>query len=211
MKQIIKQAEQQTFAQWKARWRESGIIPGWGEFDGTPIKQIIKETLLAEQGHICCFCESRVKVDHGHIAHLRDRVGHPEQALDYDNLLYSCPENPRKIPQTCGHSQGNRVLPITPLDQDCESRFIYTEVGEIVPRDEDDKDAIQTINMLNLNDRRSGFQRNRGEIFQTIRDYRQKLSESEFDLWMNSELARQADGMFNPFWTTRKYAAEKKQ
>ena len=214
MKNIIKNPEPTTLVEWKSNWPD--LVPGWNEFDsntkqtdGTSIKHKVKMALLEEQGGLCCFCESEVSIDCGHIAHLLDRNGHPELALEYDNLLYSCPENEKryKIPQTCGHAQGNRVLPITPLADDCEQRFIYTATGAIAPRDENDVEAKQTIEILNLNDRKAIFRKHRAKAFQTVDEARQEKSPAEFEHWIDAELKRQSDGTFKPYWTTIKFAA----
>lgn len=216
MKHIVKKSEPEAFVDWKANWPDLGSDngPGWSEFDagtkqkdGTSIKQKVKSALLDEQGGICCFCENRVGMDHGHIAHLDARSGHDDRVLAYDNLLYSCPENPRNEPQTCGHAQGTKSLPVSPLQSDCELRFKYASTGSILPGREDDTEAIDTIRILNLNDRRTTLFQKRAEVFQAVEDYQRLVTAGEFELWINEELERQSDGTFKPFWTTRKYAA----
>jgi|GEM_PF-1823115 len=212
MKRIVKNPEPTTFIDWKANW--DGMKPGWDEFDqgtkqadGTSIKEKVKTALIEEQYGLCCFCESRVGMSNGHIAHLLDRHSHSELALEYNNMLYSCLENPKGIPQTCGQSQGNKTLPITPLDADCEQRFIYTETGAIAPRDENDAQAIQTIKILNLDDKRAIFRKDRAQAYQSVEKARQEMTPDDFTRWIDVELNRQSDGTFRPFWTTMKYAA----
>jgi hypothetical protein len=46
MKHIVKNPEPTEFIEWKEEWRCNGIEPGWGEFDGKPIKQTVKAALL---------------------------------------------------------------------------------------------------------------------------------------------------------------------
>ncbi len=212
MKHIVKNTEPQDFTDWKGNWPD--ITPGWAEFDsgakqpdGNSIKHKVKVALLKEQGGLCCFCESPVEMNHGHIAHLKDQVNHPDLVLEYGNLLYSCPENSRTEPQTCGHAQGREKLPIAPLDVDCESRFSYASTGGIIPRIPGDEKAIETIRILNLDDKRSTMYQKRGEVFQTVETIKHEISAVDFDRWINAELQRQADGTFKPFWTTIKYAA----
>ena len=207
MKHIAKNPEATEFTDWKKEWKRNNknVAPGWGEFDGKPMKQIVKVALIEEQGGLCCFCESRVGMDSGHIAHLLDRSNHPELALEHNNMLYSCLENPKGVPQTCGQSQGNKTLPITPLDADCEQRFIYTETGAIAPRDENDVKAIQTIRILNLDDKRAVFRGDRAKAYQSVEKARQEMTPDDFSLWINAELEQKP---FKPFWTTIKYAAD---
>jgi uncharacterized protein (TIGR02646 family) len=214
MKHIVKNPEPPTFTDWKVNW--PNMTPGWDEFDqgtkqtdGTSIKDKVKEALIKEQSGLCCFCESRVGMKTGHIAHLLDQHNHPELELDYDNLLFSCPENSHNVPQTCGHAQGNNILPITPLDADCEWRFIYTGTGAIAARDENDADAIKTIEMLKLDHKAAIFRKGRAEAFLSVEDARREKSPEDFARWIITELQPQSDDNMNfkPFWTTRKFAA----
>ena len=202
MKQIVKNPEPSTFIEWKEEWRRNGIEPGWEELDGKPMKQTVKTALLEEQGGLCCFCECRVETDSGHIAHLFDRYNHPALALDYDNMLYSCPENPHNVPQTCGHAQKDRLLPISPLNEDCETHFAYSQDGDILGKN---ANAHETIRVLNLNGSKQLCE-SRRLVYEETLDNKETLSPDEFTLWVNSELNRR-DGMFQPFWTTIKYAA----
>jgi uncharacterized protein (TIGR02646 family) len=207
MKRIIKKEEPKEFIDWKLNWETP---PDWQTFDGKPIKQSVKETLLKEQGYICCFCENRVTMDQGHIAHLLDRKQHPELVLEYGNMLYSCPENQRGEPQTCGHAQGNRKLPISPLDEDCENHFIYDgETGEILPRENSNKfsDAQETIRILNLNASKV-LCKKRLEAYHETENNKVELTIDEFEVWINNILKRNIENKFTPFWTTIKYAAQ---
>jgi len=214
MKQIVKNPEPIEFTEWKTSWTD--VTPGWYEFIGSPIKQIAIAAFIEEQGGLCCYCESHVGMGHGHIEHLRAK-SKPEYAhlvLAYDNLFYSCQNNQAKNdseednpPQTCGHAKGDKPLLITPLDNDCEQRFIYTITGAIVARDENDNDAIQTIKLLKLEHKEAIFRKDRAKTFQSVEDARQVLTSAEFDLWIDTVLKRQSNGMFKPFWTTIKYAA----
>ncbi len=64
-------------------------------FDGkdfTPVKQAIRDQLVAEQGYLCAYCMSRIephessmKVEHWH-----SRKKYPAQQLTYANLLGCC-------------------------------------------------------------------------------------------------------------------------
>ena len=213
MKRIVKNPEPTAFANWKTNWSHT---PGWDEFDqgtkqadGTSIKEKVKAALIEEQGGICCFCEKKFKRDHGHIDHLRAK-SKPENlglVLAYNNLLYSCPENPKGKPQTCGHAQGEETPPITPLDADCELRFIYSVSGAILPRSRNDDEAIQTIALLNLNDEQAVFYGKRAEAYKEIMEKQKTLPPEVFKHWITNMLKRQPDGTFKEFWTTRKYAA----
>ncbi len=204
MKYIVKNSEPSEFREWKEEWRNNGVEPGWGEFDGKPIKQTVTRSLLAEQGYICCFCEIDVDENNGHIAHLLDQVGHPDLVLKYDNLLYSCAEQPKSEPQTCGHAQKRSLLKVSPLDSDCEDRFLYTLNGKIHPRKADDADAAETIRILHLNAKR--LVESREQAFQEVFEKRSERQPDDFRNWIDTEL-KQIDGRFTGFWTVKKYAS----
>jgi len=123
--------------------------------------------------------------------------------LNYDNILYSCPENPRNVPNTCGHAQGNKTPSISPLDEDCETHFTYSEDGRISGKNDQARD---TIRMLNLNGSRRLCE-SRRLVFEETRNNKNILSPHEFGRWLNNELKRQPVGTFKPYWTTIQYAA----
>ncbi|MCB4778931.1 MAG: hypothetical protein LGB53_04780 [Sulfurovum sp.] len=50
----------------------------------------------------------------------------------------------------CGNSKGNKNLPITPLDNDCETKFKYTADGYILGTDKDSEDTIEILQLNNL-------------------------------------------------------------
>jgi len=203
MKRITKR-EPPEFIEWKANYYpDSDMTPGWGEFDASPMKQTVKAALIKEQGGICCFCEKKFKRDRGHIAHFRAKSlrEYTHLALAYDNLFYSCPD---RRPKTCGHAQDVETPPISPLDADCEYRFIYSEDGGIYPRNRDDDEAVRTIKILNLNDKQAVFYEKRAEAYQVVMEKRRELPPDVFNRWIINLLDQKP---FEEFWTTRKYAA----
>lgn len=137
--------------------------PTWAGLSGEP-KEDLDDSLLAEQGHICCYCGWRVGViesDH-HIEHVvPGRSATDPGALDYRNLLISCGpvwqdareqpirSGPRHL-QHCGGHRGETPLPISPLLVDCTDYFIYTDDGRVIPSHRNRELAQQTIDILNL-------------------------------------------------------------
>ena len=74
--------------------------------------------------------------------------------LEYRNLLCSClRERSSGEPVHCGHRKGSwfdAEALVSPLQQDCETRFIFTANGEIYPRSSSDLAAATTIESLAL-------------------------------------------------------------
>src|SRR5271167_624125 len=153
MKYIIKQTEPESFIAWKNSGNEDWQ-PSYANLQ-SPQKEIVSDSLLAEQGHICCYCERNLKEGDYHIEHFRpkDIAKFPELQLEYSNLFCSCQVNVKKgDPLHCGNSKENWYENdlISPLDPNCEKRFKYTEIGQILPLDENDQGAKITIEKLNL-------------------------------------------------------------
>lgn len=152
MRQIVKNHEPQQFSTWK-RQRGTAHQRGWDQLT-RPIKQVIHDALMEEQGYICCYCESRVTRDNSHVEHFRPSSKFPSHELDYQNLHCSCLRTLSSgEPVHCGHKKGDwfdASLLISPLQQNCGKRFKFTRNGEIRPRNRNDSAAEETIRRLGL-------------------------------------------------------------
>lgn len=151
MKQIVKNQEPQQFSNWK---RQGGIANRrcWNQVG--PIKRVIHDALMDEQGYICCYCESRVNSDNSHVEHFRPRSTYPHLELDYSNLHCSCLRQLSKgEPRHCGHGKADwfdAALLISPLQQNCDRHFKFNGNGDIVARNPTDSTAKETIKRLRL-------------------------------------------------------------
>lgn len=147
MRQISNRTQPISFTNWK-RKNQNEI---WGNFSVTIEYTELKEYLRSTQENMCCYCEIAIKQNSdAHIEHLKSRDHFPNQRFDFDNLYASCQHN-----DSCGHFKGNQdptcmILP----NSNCESRFTYTDNGKIIPTIEGDQEAIKTINVLDLNNKR---------------------------------------------------------
>ena len=111
----------------------------WKKFTKkTVVKNAVKKDLLEEQGYICCYCQTRIKMDEKtQIEHFIAMDSDPTKMFDYDNLLASCDggqqyrtnhnqdDEIEYIPKFCGHAKTSESLPISPLEQNCEEHFDY--------------------------------------------------------------------------------------
>lgn len=119
------------------------------------IKQELRTALAKEQGYICCYCGCRINDTNAIIEHLLPQQKHPKLQLNYMNLLASCDggqtarRNERVYPSCCDDCKKNRELGLHPLIEDCESRFIFDDDGDIICAP-DDLEATQAIEILNL-------------------------------------------------------------
>lgn len=106
MKYIKKGQAPQTFTDWKSQENENWQ-PNWDNLRGKE-KSAVYDTLLKEQGYICCYCGRRISRETSHIEHLKPRTNYPDLAIEYVNLLASCQgesEQPPPIPLHCGHKK----------------------------------------------------------------------------------------------------------
>ena len=88
MKRITKACEPKKFSAWKKADRMAHR-PRWRRVP-TSIKEIIHESLLREQGFICCYCEASVVTSTSHVEHFRPKNKFHASKLDYNNLHCSC-------------------------------------------------------------------------------------------------------------------------
>lgn len=79
MKGVSKIVEPAAFADWKAKandeWQPSYDILQ------NPEKQILHESLLAEQGWVCCYCGRHISRLDSHIEHFRPQESREDLAL----------------------------------------------------------------------------------------------------------------------------------
>lgn len=117
----------------------------------TEVKDNLRNSLLKEQGGICCYCMRRIKFTDMKIEHWIPRSIHPNLTLTYTNLLGACDgyENGPKLLRCCDTKKGNDIITINPLDLRCEDLIKYTYDGKIYS---DDFKINEDINVrLNLN------------------------------------------------------------
>ena len=194
MKRIVKSAEPHDFVQWKEQDKMSHR-PNWNRVP-PEIRRGLHESLVQEQGFICCYCESSIATTDSHVEHFRPRERFRDLQLDYLNLHCSCQESVPGEPRRCGHRKGSwfdEELLVSPLDSDCEERFRFTANGDIFPRDNDPA-AQTTIDRLGLGLPKLNAQR--AAAVDALSD----LCAGD----IKQLLSRGADGRFQEFHTTIK-------
>ena len=149
MRHIIKNSEPILFTNWK---RQNRIAPQNLTYDslGQAEKSAIKSSLLVEQGYLCAYTMKRITAEDCHIEHIKPQSLYPEQDIDYENMIACFPKDGGDVAQgygapiKAGHTVDGFV---SPLRQDCEARFAFTENGQIQAKDDA---AGNTIDLLNL-------------------------------------------------------------
>lgn len=192
MKHIDKNMEPQSFK----RWRKNNLGASWSDFRRTSEYSELKEQLKSEQYDLCCYCEVYLSAEKNtHIEHVRPKAKFAADVYNYQNI-HACCQNPN----SCGHKKGNEYFGgfVSPLDSDCEQRFIYTMQGKIIPKNEEDEDANKTISILGLNSKH-------------LKDRRKsiiKVLEEAGDSYIASSLQNFKE-WFNGFYTVINYLAVK--
>jgi len=120
----------------------------------------VKQSLAQEQGYICCYCGRRITgAGDSQIEHIfaKGTTVYEEMQLDYESNLLACcdggksqreSDSIRKEDLYCEAPKLDTVLPINPLNPDCENQFLFSEDGEVIGVS---KAAEVTIKILNLN------------------------------------------------------------
>lgn len=152
MKQIVKIAEPNSLVQHRASQ--------FANFDNIPLatKEELRQNLLSEQGHICCYCMKRIPEHtspHMKVEHFKCQDNFGALQLTYSNLFGACTGNegqPKNL-RTCDTKKGNadltiNMLSIAPI---CETLFKYNSEGEISSSTDNAEINRQLNEVLNLN------------------------------------------------------------
>ena len=117
-------------------------------------KAEVREVLLADQGHICCYCMQRIKDETMQIEHWEARSDKPELQLDWMNMLGVCPGNEKQPKELrhCDESRGNQKLTLNPADphKNCEDFIKYNSSGKISSDDSTIDYELDQILRLNI-------------------------------------------------------------
>lgn len=196
--------------------------PSWDDLaDDGPRRRVVHGALLAEQGGLCCYCESPAaqgtRTPGWHIEHLHPRSRFPDRVLDHDNLVVSCGgrQTPRLHAQElpppdreafCGHRKGDwfdAELFVSPTDPRCECAFVFHSNGKVSPREDSGfaPAARETLRRLNLDARR--LRRARRDTLAALdavlMDDAAPLSRDELARWRDSFTQRDHEGCLQPY------------
>lgn len=205
MKHINKNKEPTEFADWK-NCANDDWTPTFLNLQN-PEKQSVFNSLLNEQGYICCYCERELKENDFHIEHFKpkDSTKFPELQLEYSNFLCSCQRNTTKSePLHCGNSKENwfeESLIVSPLLANCEGEFTFYFDGHISPSNEQNEKAKETIKRLQLDNNKLVAMRNK-----LLEPFLEDLTDLELNNFVNGYLVEKENnnGKYNEFYTTIK-------
>lgn len=188
MKQIVKKV--QSHYEWFEAWKLKENPTSWDDLKN-PEKADLRNLLVSEQGHICCYCNQRIENDHNtHIEHFspKDKNFYPEKMFDYQNLFAACnggEKDPKPRETYCDNFKGNADPHIShklisPLENDCETHFYCKQDGKLMGMTERGK---YSIDFLNLNAKALEIKRQR-----VINDYIMNILTDEVAIDVEIEL-----------------------
>lgn len=201
MKHVSKGSPAPEFETWKVS-DDPNWAPCYGDLQN-PQKRTLHESLLSEQGWVCCYCGRQIDLHDSHIEHFRPQERYASLALSYENLHASCiRETQPGMPLHCGHAKGagfDEALQISPLNAHYESRFTYTLDGSIIPSEATDAQAAYMVELLQLD---IAFLRNRREAeVHSVFDptFLETVTMQELEKLRDSYRARGAQGKAQSF------------
>ena len=199
MKYIQKGKEPENFSKWKAKQKSIDVNYDFNSLRN-PEKPEVHNSLLSEQGYICCYCCMRVEQSNSHIEHLDPQSKtDAELSVEYTNMLASCGRDTNKPgyrwPEYCGNKKGDFAIGVSPLQANCEEFFNYSTIGEILPANnlDDPKDAQTTIEVLGLND--FDLTEGRKQAFEAL----EGITQEEAELLAQVCQQMNGEGRYQPF------------
>jgi uncharacterized protein (TIGR02646 family) len=208
MKLIIKSQEPKSLLEHR--------LQPFADYDNYAQKEELRISLLAEQGHICCYCMQRIRDDKMKIEHWRSQDEYPDLQLDYNNLLAAC-EGGQGLPknlQHCDTKKGNGTLTINPLDnfKNCENLIKYHLNGEIYSDDTTINEELNEILNLNVQTLKLNRKKVIDALIQTLRNQRPKgdwtaaMLNNKIKEWSN----KQSDNKYKAYCQIVIYYLKKK-
>ncbi|MCX7067620.1 MAG: TIGR02646 family protein [Methylococcales bacterium] len=229
MKRIIKTSSPTEFEAWKIRnkftkddllnednqTQEQAII--WKKFTkNRKVRKAVKQSLLDEQGFICCYCQQRVEFDENTtIEHFVARENDAVLMFEYDNILACCDGGQKQrteqqievIPKYCGHEKASKTIAINPLDENCEAHFAYSfnpdslEIS-VEGLSEQGKNTIEKLNLNTPKLRTLRGETVAGFIFDENGDY---ISNEDANIIASQIKIQKVNNQFEPFCVVLEY------
>ena len=118
--------------------------------EGNEVRHNLRAFLIQSQHGLCAYCCRKIGIDNSLNEHIRPQSLFQSESMNYDNIIASC--KTEGINATCGARKENEYdesLFVSPLEDDCESKFIFYPNGQIEGIGESGE---YTCRILNLND-----------------------------------------------------------
>ena len=151
MRRILKKKQLEVLENFKTEFKaKNGRDACYEDLRKEKVYHDVKVALIEEQHGLCCYCTNQIEDYNSHIEHFIPQSLDCTKDLDYSNIMVSCNGYKEKR-LNCGHKKDNYYDEklISPLEEDCEENFKYSENGEIMT-DETNMRGKETIKRLAL-------------------------------------------------------------
>lgn len=185
-------------------------------YDGFPHKDTLREALCKEQGYLCAYCMQRIeprttkmKIEHWHA-----QSSHPNEQLDYQNMLGVCRGGDGMSPsvQHCDTRKGEKEIRINPLRH--PERYVkYLFDGSIASDDPAIRGDINVRLNLNVDFLKRNRKAEWDGIFQEFKNKAgdKGFSESMLERAIQRMRERDEDGRYHPYCEFVIYFLEKRR
>ena len=133
------------------------------------VKEELRQSLLNEQGAICCYCMKRIKPEQSRIEHWHSQTEFPDEQLNYDNMMLACQGNEGQTPskEHCDVKKGDAPLKFNPSNPNhaplLKPRYLNNGCIE-----SDDNEFNEQLNsVLNLNE--TMLKGNRKKVYESVK------------------------------------------
>lgn len=170
------------------------------DFSAKDGKDELREALIREQRHLCCYCMGEVSAERSRIEHWQSRTNHPHRQLDYRNLLAAC-HGSEGTPHThCDVRKADQPLSRNPADpgHSVEKLIRYRKDGRIestIPEFDRELNQVLNLNSPNLVDNRKSVLT--GFTAGIVK--RGQVSRAEWERWLKRWSGEGLSGPLPPF------------
>ncbi len=173
------------------------------------IREIVKQRLLDDQGHICGYTGIRISDARSHIEHLKPQSRYYEtrEDVDYTNLIAAYPETEAPRCAYGAHPKDNwydEAKFISPLSANCENAFQFDLEGKIQAAP--NNTAAQTM-IAKLNLTHASLNEMRQQAIQMLL-FESEISLKQAEILLGKIYDRDKKGQFRPFCFVLKQACE---
>lgn len=144
----------------------------YSTFDNLPAeaKDELRQSLISEQGYLCCYCMTRISVENMHIEHWHCQSSYHDEQLDYSNLMASCSgnEGKKKQYQHCDARKGNHDLSYNPSNPDHDFVNLINYLGDGTIQSSNQEFDKELNEILNLNF--AWLKRNRKSVLEGVHE-----------------------------------------
>lgn len=176
-------------------------------YDGphfTAVKDDIRAQLLMEQGHICAYCNQRIKLENMKVEHWASQSNNSNLQLAYSNMLGCCKggEGSPFKKQTCDTRKGNDKIKYSPANYShhLKIKISYLADGTIQSSDTDfDSDINEKLN-LNIEVMKSNRAAARITIQKLLNEKSGKRSKDSIRKLLGVVISKNEKNMCRPFY-----------